>query len=247
MDNKGMTITELLVSICIISIVLLLLFSLLIQVRSEDNLSSVQSNFIINQSTMIKAIEEDVADYGVKRVSSCTLSEQGIDNSIIVSGYEDKYKCIKIEYKKDFLKSNVAFLSIYNYYTKYEYKNGTYVGKGETSWMISYKRGYYKEYNFDGSPKYQTFVADASTMKELPEEVDLTESSVLNFTALNDNINAASLVFPVVNLAGEHYDINIGFTYLGTNLFKCKANNSNINKFVCSCKSSNSLCNQVYE
>ena len=90
MDNKGMTITELLVSICIISIVLLLLFSLLIQVRSEDNKSSIQSNFIIDQSTMIKAIEEDVTDYGVKRVSACTLSEQGIDNSIIVSGYEDK-------------------------------------------------------------------------------------------------------------------------------------------------------------
>lgn len=247
MDNKGMTITELLVSICIISIVLLLLFSLLLQVRSEDNKSSIQSNFVIDQSTMIKAIEEDVTDYGVKRVSACTLSEQGIDNSIIVSGYEDKYKCLKIEYKKDFLKSNIAFLSIYNYYTKYDYQNGKYVGKGETSWMISYKRGYYKEYNFDGSPKYQSFFADASTMKELPEEVDLSDASVLNFTALSENINAASLVFPIKNLTGEHYDVNIGFTYTGNNLFKCKANNAATNKFSCNCSSSNSLCNQIYE
>ena len=247
MDNKGMSITELLVSICIISIVLLLLFSLLIQVRNEDRKSSIQSNFVINQSTFIKTIEEDVADYGVKRISPCTLSEMGIDNSIIVDGYEDKYKCVRIEYKKDFLKSNIAFLSIYNYYTKYNYDDSKYVGTDETSWMISYKRGYYTETKPEGTINYQSFKSESSIMKELPEEVDLSDAITLNFSALSDNINAASLVFPVVNLAGEHYDVNIGFTYMGNNLFKCKRNDNGNNKLICNCNSSSSLCNELYE
>ena len=48
--QNGMTIIEVLLSVVIIGIVLLLLFSLLIQVRNEDNENNIQSNFIINQS-----------------------------------------------------------------------------------------------------------------------------------------------------------------------------------------------------
>lgn len=250
MNNKGMTITELLVSICIISIVLLLLFSLLLQVRNEDTKNSIQSNFVINQSTFIKAIEEDITDYGIKRISPCTLSEMGVDASIVVKGYEEKYKCLKIEYKKEFLKSNIAFLAIFNYYTRYTFKDGNYVNTGnesDKSWMLSYKRGYYKEYNPDGTPNYKTFYGENSIMKEIPEEVDLSFDSYLNYTALSENTNAASLVFPIVNLAGEHYDINVGFTYLGNNLFKCKNSDTKYNVFNCKCSSSNSLCNEINE
>lgn len=249
MNNKGMTITELLVSICIISIVILLLFSLLLQVKEQNNKNNVQSTFILNQATIIKAIEEDAVDYDIKRISSCSLSEMGIDPTIIVKGYEDKYKCIKIEYKKDFLKSNIAFLAVYNYYTKYVYTSNGYVNSDESekSWMISYKRGYYKNYNGDGTPNYKTFETESSIMKELPEELDMSNSSTLKYTALSDNINAASLVLPVVNLNGEHYDINIGFTYQGNNLFKCKSNDADYNKFICDCKSGTSLCNEINE
>lgn len=248
MDNKGMTIAEILVSICIISIVMLLLFSLLVQVRDEDNKNAIQSNFVINQSTVIKAMEEDITDYGLKRVSPCTLTETGIDSSIIVSGYQERYKCLKLEFKSEFLKSNIAFLTIYNYYTKYDFNNGSYVGKdNEKSWMISYKRGYYKDQNPDGSPNYKTFSAESSIMKELPTEVDLNFESYMDFTAMNENINAASLVFPVVNLNGEHYDINIGFTFNGNNLFKCKSQSEGYNKFKCNCKSNSSLCNEINE
>lgn len=249
MDNKGMSITELLVSILIISIVLLLLFSLFIQVKNQDSKNAIQSNFILNQATIIKAIEEDTVDYGLKRISACNLSEMGIDPNIIVKGYEDKYQCLKLEFKSSFLKANIAFLSMYNYYTKYEYTDKGYVSKDKDnkSWMISYKRGYYKNFNGDGTPNYKSFVSESSFMKEIPEEVDLSFDSYLNYTALSDNINAASLVFPIVSSAGEHYDINIGFTYQGNNLFKCKSNNADYNKFNCNCSSATSLCNEINE
>ena len=58
--QNGTTIMEILISVIIIAIVMGLLFTLLIQVRNEDKSNQIQSNFVINQSTMIKEIEEDI-------------------------------------------------------------------------------------------------------------------------------------------------------------------------------------------
>ena len=74
--NSGMTIIEIILSICIIAIVLVLLFTMLIQVRHQDDNNNIQSNFIINQSTFIKAVEEDTVNYGVKSIGSCTFSRR---------------------------------------------------------------------------------------------------------------------------------------------------------------------------
>ena len=45
-----------------------LLFTLLIQVRNEDTSNQIQSNFVINQATIIKEVQEDIVNYGVKSI-----------------------------------------------------------------------------------------------------------------------------------------------------------------------------------
>jgi len=72
--RNGTTIVELLISVILIALVLALLFNLLVQVRNEDVTNNTQSNYVINQAAIIKEIEQDFIDYGVKKVSSCSLS-----------------------------------------------------------------------------------------------------------------------------------------------------------------------------
>ena len=124
--NRGMSIVEILISICIISIVLALLFTLLIQVRHEDTDNNIQSNFIINQSTYIKTIEEDIVNYGIKSVENCTLADANIREDTVAKGQQDNIKCIKIVYAADYLKDNIGFIFVYNHYRSYDVENGNY-------------------------------------------------------------------------------------------------------------------------
>ncbi len=61
--KNGTTIIEILISIIIIAIVMGLLFTLLIQVRNEDTSNQIQSNFVINQATIIKEVQEDIVKW----------------------------------------------------------------------------------------------------------------------------------------------------------------------------------------
>lgn len=252
MDNKGMTIVEILMSICIIGIVLMLLFTMLVQVREEDKANNIQSNFLINQSTFIKEIEEDIVNYGVKSVSSCALSDANIPSYSVVAGDENKFKCLRIEYAADYMKDNIGYVMIYHYYTSYDTINGNYKGK-DSAWMIQYVRGLYEGTCAPGiMPNRSKWKSTVSVMKQMPSEVDLSQKPYLLYTAMNgNNTNAASLVIPIVNAEGEHYDINLSFTFKGNNQFKCYtrkrvgASVINDQDFSCLCQSGNSLCNQT--
>lgn len=242
--SKGMSIIEILVSICIIAIVLALLFTLLIQVRHEDTDNNIQSNFIINQSTYIKTIEEDIVNYGIKAVENCTLADANIRQESIVRGQEENIKCIKIIYDADYLKDNVGFLLVYNYYRNYDTdKNGNYVGR-DAAWVIQYMRGSYTCKN--NIVQRSTWSSKNMVMKEIPSEVDMTLTPYVLYTAAsgNNTYNAASIVLPIVNLEGEHYDINLSYTYKGNTNFKCDT--SDPKKLECKCQSGSTLCNATY-
>lgn len=246
--NRGVTIIEILLSVCIIGIVLLLLFNMLLQVRNEDKNNNIQSNFIINQSTFIKIIEEDIANYGIKAISECKSQEANINDGTIATGNEQDYKCIRIEYGADYLKDNVGFLLIYKYYTKYEIEDESYKGK-EPKWIIKYARGYYKQCP-DGDPVLSSWKEEISIMKEMPAEIDLNEEPYVIYTAQQTGINAGSLVLPIKTLEGEHYDINLGFTFQGNNNFKCEYITGDTltqapTKLKCDCRSSAALCNKT--
>lgn len=232
--QNGMTIIEVLLSVVIIGIVLLLLFSLLIQVRNEDNENNIQSNFIINQSTYIKEIEEDIINYGVSSVSPCKLGNLNLNNET-VQGNESS--CIKLTYSADYLDDNIGFLVIYRYYTTYTVQNGKYVGD-KSSWMIEYQRGKYKE----GSTSTSTWKSTKTIMKEIPDEVDLSYESYIKYTALENDKNAASIVMPIVNADGDHYDINLSFLYDNHNFTCYEGGAKNTGLLKCKCSSSDLLC-----
>ena len=244
--NQGMTIIEILISICIISIVVLLLFNMLIQVREEDVSNQIQSNFVINQSTFIKELEEDITNYGVKSISSCTLQEANISSELLNKGYESKFKCIKFEYAADYTEDNTAFLMIYNTYARFDVENGEYKGRDDSArWMVQYVRGHYKKYN-GTRPDVTSWYSATHMMKEYPTEIDLTDTPYVLYTAAASPAqNAASIVIPIVNGEGEHYDINLSYVYQGNTNFKCHAGDDN--KLECRCKDTDALCQITYD
>lgn len=241
--NKGVTIIEIIISVAIISIVLILMFTLLISIRHEDTSNNVQSNFVINQASFVKTIEEDIISYGVKSISPCTLADVNI-TSTVRSGYEDKYTCLRIEYNADYIKDKIGFLMIYNYYTKYEKQGDTVVGT-ESEWMIQYVRGSYEKCIKGQEPTRSTWKNKTTIMRSMPEEVDLNQVPYVLYTVLNEPLtNAASLVIPIVTLDGIHYDFNLSFTFKGNNSFIC--DNYNSKKLKCNCQGDNKLCENTY-
>ena len=229
--QNGATIVEVLISIIIIAIVMALLFNMFLQVRSEDISNQIQSNFTINQSTIIKEVEEDIVNYGVKTISSCNISDANINMSSIVSGYQNQFRCLKIEYAADYIQDKIAFLMLYNTYSRYDVENKEYKGKeGFERWMIQYVRGsYHNEFNL---PDTDTWKNATQIMKEYPTEVITSDNIVVNYSATS-TINAASIVLPIVNGEGEHYDIFLSFTFNGYDNFKCLVKDNS--SFECNC------------
>ncbi len=242
--KRGVTTIEILVSICIIAIVLILLFGLLVQVRHEDEDNAVQSNFILNQSTFIRLLEEDIVNYGVKSISPCTLGEANIATNTIATGYENKYQCVRITYAADYIKDKIGYLLIYNYYRSYEGVGDSYKGS-DNAWMLSYMRGSYSKCDtVTNRPISSSFKSETATMREIPSEVILDDVPYVLYTAMSSGTNAASMVIPVQNDKGEHYDINLSFTFQGNNHFAC--DNSKPTALECKCLSSDGMCNKTY-
>ena len=243
-NNKGMTIVEILISVCIIALVLTLLFALLIQVRNEENNNSIQSNFLMNQSTFIKQIEEDIVNYGVKAITPCEIGAAGDTNITISKGHENDFKCIKLHFAADYIQDNIGILLIYNSYKKYDSVDGQLVGR-EPTWTISYQRGYYRQCGVNNQPDTSKWQRVGGILaKELPTEIDLTDIPYVLYTATG-GYNAASLVVPIENLEGEHYDLNISITFQG--LLDVKGDpkficSSDPNRLECKCSSSDNQC-----
>lgn len=243
--QNGTTIMEILISVIIIAIVMALLFTLLIQVRNEDKSNQIQSNFVINQSTMIKEIEEDIINYGVKRVSECDLSDANINQSVLNQTYQSDFKCIMLEYAGDYIEDNIGFVMLYNTFAKYDIENGEYKGKSDSAkWMIQYTRGRYEKRDKLGIPDKQSWRPATQFMKEYPGYVSAEEKISVYYTLASNSWNAASINIPIVNGDGEHYDINLAFTFNGTDNFKCLSKDAN--KVACLCDGG-ILCNKTYE
>ena len=70
MKSKGFTLVEIIVSVALISIVLLLLFQLMTDMEYDSLTSMFASDNQVNRATIIKRIDKDLMDYGLKSIPS---------------------------------------------------------------------------------------------------------------------------------------------------------------------------------
>ena len=102
-NNKGISLMELLVSIILISIVLVFLFQILTDLKDETSSNDYSYNNQINRMEIIKAIEDDLTKYDLLGVSDETdelgyikitfyyyPNESNLQSSLIIKRENDK-------------------------------------------------------------------------------------------------------------------------------------------------------------
>ena len=102
LNKKGMTLLEFVISIALISVVMLFLFSLLNDIQYESKHSSYAKDFLVSRATIIKDVEEDILNNNITNVMQVSAGEGKVnlnffrdDTSLMSIEVESK----KITYK----------------------------------------------------------------------------------------------------------------------------------------------------
>lgn len=153
LDNKGITLVEIIISVALIAIVLIFLFTLLIQINNENSDNEIKSSYLVNQSSFIKQIEEDFLDYHLIDGGKCsdrginiyyTSGETTSDSIYLPRWTGGQIKCLSFSYNG----------SIYSYGHIFIYE------RNDGATVLSYYRGDFKqsveleEFNWDDNDSY---------------------------------------------------------------------------------------------
>lgn len=217
MNKKGMTLVEIIISIVLISIVLIFLFSLLITVKDINDESEVNSTYLINKSLILKNLEEDFDKATSVKLSECdAVTGISYKVSAIYSQYGvgdyfkdkegndlgDKYKannCIKFIYDDE--EDNVGYLGIYYY-------------KNKESYVISYIHDDVKATrllpdfentaSIDNSNNLKTWTHAFSS-----DKMDINDSYLESITNPMSGFNIITI--PIIGPDNKDYSINISY------------------------------------
>lgn len=220
--NRGTSVLEILISVMIISLVLILMFTLLNQVRDDEAKSIVHSNYIINQSMYTKAVAEDIMDFDLLTINACSLADANVKRVVTNA------VCLKLTYNNSKIQDNIGFLMVYKYNTR----TGSYCSPKtscDPKWVISYVRGYYAV-----PGNRTTWKATKTVSNTYPDDIR-TSTPIVDFTGSSGSttINFGTIKLPILNNNNEHYDISIPFKFTD-------------NKFRCTTSAKNLLCNCAY-
>lgn len=75
LNNKGVTLTEIIISIALIAIVLVFLASLLVTVNDINKESATNSTYLIGKSLLIKNIENDLKNAASLKITECSVTD----------------------------------------------------------------------------------------------------------------------------------------------------------------------------
>ncbi len=203
MNKKGITLVEIIISIVLISIVLIFLFSLLVTVNDINEESKVNSTYLINKSLILKNIEEDLSKATSVKLSSCNIN----DLYTGYSTYKDTLntelkasKCIKFTYDTD----DDAYLGIY-FYKRSETDND------KNGYVISYIHKKTSVRATRQLPDFEVNNVDSSgNLKKQWKYNNTTEiNSTFSQTLDSDEFHIINI--PIIGDDGKDYSINISY------------------------------------
>jgi len=229
MNNKGITLIEIIISIVLISIVLIFLFSLLITVNDINYESEVNSTYLINKSLILKNIEEDLDKAKNITLDSCNIYDPDFYPAYPNNNTDPNYfkktsgsydinltykKCLKFNYEIEELnpsdpsnpitKNSSAYLGIYYY-------------KNKESYVISYVHGTLKSTRI--LPKFEDYEYNRKSL-----EISNSTNEFTTWKHNNNDINPSYLVsgkelttgfhniyIPLLGEDGKDYSLNISY------------------------------------
>ena len=234
LNKKGMTLVEIIISIALISIVLIFLFSLLVDVKDMNDEASINSDYLINKALMLKNIEEDLDKATTElNINTCEINTFYTTYPTIekINGGDYSYfkqssdksesdvqkrlasECIKFTFDND--DSKVAYLGIYYY-------------KNKNSYVISYIHGdtkatrllpEFEKYNVKDGKIKDRFEIKYSNSDDQTTECNLNgndEEKKCNFIKNNTANSLGENIFhkieiPIIGSDGKDYSILISY------------------------------------
>lgn len=194
LNKKGITLIEIIISIVLISIVLIFLFTMLIAVNDMNSESEMDSTYLINKSLFIKNVEEDLKDANPDiplEISGCSINDDGFFkayNEGELKSNEKANECIKLSYTDINAGTKEAYIGIF------------YL-KTQTNYVISYANGNSKSTRV--LPDFEKYNVDDSGIKH-KIEVDVG-------TATESSPGFASIEIPIIGSDGKDYTIIIPY------------------------------------
>ena len=114
-NNKGLTVTEIIISISLVSIVLIFLFNALITIKNTNENVSKASTELINQALVTRSIQNDFRTYELQNVYACDEEDE-----IKATGTNrifpnpptdiDNLYCLKFDYNSELTSENVGYI-----------------------------------------------------------------------------------------------------------------------------------------
>lgn len=208
LNNKGITLVEIIISVALISIVLIFLFSLLIQVNNENADNEIKSSYLVTQSTFIKQIEEDFIEYKFQNGYECSsidsLTSETDSSTLHLSriltgtaviqkaGTKGNVKCLRFEFDPD-SEYTYAYLFIY------KREDVTTATSGDYQTILSYYRGDFKQ-----SVELEDFDWDE-------DNYDQTDTKY-NANCKSDYNGFKSCTLPIIGPDSNDYSINLSYS-----------------------------------
>ena len=221
LNNKGITLIEIIISIALISIVLIFLFSLLVTVNDMNDDAEVNSTYLINKALILKNIEEDLSkETNEIIVKNCNINDfytaypSDIENNSgdyfnqeddknLPQDKKDKVQnarkaseCIRITYSDN----TYGYLGIYYY-------------KNKESYVISYIHGNVRATRI--LPDFEKYNIDGRDIKNKLKLVNYNNTSCkysnITNNCSNNDPGFYKIEVPIIGSDGKDYTILISY------------------------------------
>ena len=205
MNKKGITLVEIIISIVLISIVLIFLFSLLVTVNDINKESEVNSTYLINKSLILKNIEEDLSKATNVQLGSCSINNFYTSyNTDALSTELKANRCLNFKFNEGTSEESNAYLGIY-YYKRSD------TNSDKNGYVISY---IHEKTNVRATrqlPDFELNNVDSSGSLKLEWKYNNTEEITSTFSQTLNNNKFHKINIPIIGSDGKDYSINISY------------------------------------
>lgn len=219
LNKKGITLVEIIISIALISIVLIFLFSLLVDVKDMNDEASINSDYLINKALILKNIEEDLDKSDSLKLNTCEINDFYTTYPKIDTINEGDYSYFKQSDEDiDIIKKRLASECIsfkFNDNDKDIAHLGIYYYKNKDSYVISYIHGNTKATRL--LPKFEKYNVDKQNgIIKSGFEIKYSNSSGTNNVQITGETKLENDIFhkieiPIIGSDGKDYSILISY------------------------------------
>lgn len=216
LNKKGMTLVEIIISIALISIVLVFLFSLLVDVKDMNDEASINSDYLINKALILKNIEEDLDKANTElKINTCEISDFYTTYPTIetINGRDYSYFQQSSDKSDSDVQKRLASECISFDFGDSKAYLGIYYYKNKNSYVISYIHGDTKATRL--LPEFEKYnVKD----KKIKGGFEIKYSNSSGITKTYNEINTTldkdifhKIEIPIIGSDGKDYSILISY------------------------------------